>query len=188
MPAPRAAAREEPIVQIKVGYEIAYDTPQPTPMLLMLGIHPSRMGDMLGPDTIHTDPFVPVYAYQDRYGNLCARLVAPAGRITISASTVVHDHGLPDPVHPEAIQHPVQDLPDDTLVYLLGSRYCETDLLSEIAWKLFHNGPRSAASSTSASASTTCAPARPARPGKPSTNSRACAATMRIWRSRCAAA
>ena len=128
-------------MQIKVGYEISYDTPQPTPMLLMLNVHPSRMGDMLHPDPVHTNPEVPVYLYQDKFGNRCARLVAPAGRITISSSTIVRDHGLPDPVHPHAIQHPVQDLPDDTLVYLLGSRYCETDLLSEHAWKLFGNAP-----------------------------------------------
>jgi len=141
MPVARASAREDHIVQIKVGYEISYDTPQPTPMLLMQNVHPSRMGDMLEHDLIHTYPEVPVYLYHDRFGNRCARLVAPAGRITISASTIVRDHGLPDPVHPSAIQHPVQDLPEDTLVYLLGSRYCETDLLSEQAWQLFGNGP-----------------------------------------------
>jgi len=128
-------------VQIKVGYEISYDHPQPTPMLVMLNVHPSRMGDMLHSDLIHTNPEVPVYLYQDSFGNRCARLVAPAGRITLSASTVVRDHGLPDPVFPAAVQHQVQELPDDTLVYLLGSRYCETDVLSEHAWKLFGNAP-----------------------------------------------
>jgi transglutaminase-like putative cysteine protease len=128
-------------VQIRVGYEISYDHPQPTPMLLMLNVHPSRLGDMLHSDPIHTYPEVPVYLYQDSFGNRCARLVAPAGRITLSADTVVRDHGLPDPVFPAAIQHQVQDLPDDTLVYLLGSRYCETDLLSAQAWQLFGNTP-----------------------------------------------
>ena len=128
-------------MQIRVGYEISYDCPQPTPMLLMLNIHPSRVGDMLHPDPIHTNPFVPVHTYEDRYGNRCGRIVAPAGRITLSGSTVVRDHGAPDAVHPDAIQHPVEDLPADALLYLLGSRYCETDLLTETAWKLFGSAP-----------------------------------------------
>jgi transglutaminase-like putative cysteine protease len=141
VPAPRASARKDRIVQIRVGYEISYDTPQPTPMLVMLNVHPSRISDMLQPDPIHTNPEVPVFVYQDRFGNRCGRLVAPAGRITLSSSTVVQDSGLPDPVHPEAIQHQVQELPEDALVFLLGSRYCETDLLSDAAWRLFGHTP-----------------------------------------------
>ena len=49
--------------------------------------------------------------------------------------------GLPDPIVLAAQQHAVQDLPDDALVFLLGSRYCETDRLSDMAWAMFGNGP-----------------------------------------------
>jgi transglutaminase-like putative cysteine protease len=35
------------------------------------------------------------------------------------------------------VQAPVPELPDDTLVYLLGSRYCDTQKLSDFAWSLF---------------------------------------------------
>jgi transglutaminase-like putative cysteine protease len=128
-------------VQISVGYEIVYNLPQPTPMVLMLRIHPSRAADLVVPDRLVTDPAVPIADYQDSFGNLISRIVAPSGQIRISAQGVVNDSGEPDAVVPNAFQHPVEDLPAETLMYLLGSRYCETEHLSEIAWRLFGNGP-----------------------------------------------
>nr|WP_294529371.1 transglutaminase family protein [uncultured Rhodopila sp.] len=125
-------------MQIRVGYEIVYDCVQPTPMVLMLHVHHSRAPDLVVPDHLVTDPFVPVRAYRDTFGNWCSRIVAPAGRLRISSTAVVNDAGLPDPVVASAQEHLVQDLPDETLTYLLGSRYCETDRLSEAAWHLFH--------------------------------------------------
>ena len=128
-------------MRIRVGYELAYDCPQPTPMILMLNIHYSRVSDMLAPDHLVTSPSVPVTGYRDGFGNWCTRLVAPAGQLRLSSSTVVNDPGTPDRVDASAQQHAVQDLPEDTLVYLLGSRYCETDRLSETAWSLFGTAP-----------------------------------------------
>jgi len=128
-------------VQIKVGYELLYDCPQPTPMVLMLHIHHSRVDDILVPDQIVTAPAVPVTAYHDGFGNWCSRLVAPAGRISISSTALVRDSGVEEKIVPDAVQHAVQDLPFDVLVYLLGSRYCETDRLSDAAWHLFGNAP-----------------------------------------------
>jgi transglutaminase-like putative cysteine protease len=128
-------------MQIRVGYEIVYECVQPTPMVLMLHVHHSRAPDLAVPDHLITEPVVPVHAYRDAFGNWCSRIVAPAGRLRISSTAVVNDAGLPDPVVSSALEHPVQDLPDDTLAYLLGSRYCETDRLSEAAWRLFHTAP-----------------------------------------------
>jgi transglutaminase-like putative cysteine protease len=124
-------------MDIRVGYELIYDCPQPTPMLLMLNIHHSRAADIVEPDRVQTTPSVPVYAYRDGFGNWCSRIVAPQGRITITSNAVVRDSGVPDPVNPTARQHLIQQLPEETLVFLLGSRYCETDRLSETAWQLF---------------------------------------------------
>jgi len=126
---------------IKVGYELRYECPQPTPMLLTLNLHYTRASDIVVPDHIITSPSVPITAYRDDFGNWCSRIVAPPGEICISTNAMVKDSGLPDPVYPDAQQHAVQDLPSDTLVYLLGSRYCETDRLSETAWALFGNSP-----------------------------------------------
>ena len=128
-------------MQIRVGFEMAFQCPQPTPMLLALSIHYSRASDLVRPDHLVTIPSVPVTAYRDLFGNWCSRLVAPAGRFVLSTDALVNDSGAADVVAPWATQTPVEMLPDSTLVYLLGSRYCETDRLSEIAWQRFGAGP-----------------------------------------------
>jgi transglutaminase-like putative cysteine protease len=124
-------------MKIRVGYELIYDFPQPTPMILVLGTHLTRASDVIVPDYLTTDPAVTISPYRDSYGNWCSRLVAPAGRMRLSGDGIVRDSGLPDVVAPSAPQHAVEDLPAETIVYLLGSRYCETDRLSDIAWQLF---------------------------------------------------
>jgi transglutaminase-like putative cysteine protease len=124
-------------MQIRAGYEIAYDCPQPTPMLLALSVHPSRFPDIIGPHRIAFDPPIGATEYRDSFGNICTRLLAPAGRLTISTEFVIQDSGAPDAVVPEAVQHPIQELPDEVLVYLLGSRYCDTDRFADLAWSLF---------------------------------------------------
>lgn len=126
---------------LRVGYELAYNCVQPTPMVLVLHIHHSRAADIVVPDNLVSDPPVPISAYRDTYGNWCSRLVAPMGKIRLSTDAVVRDLGERDEVVISAKQHAVQDLPDETLQFLLGSRYCETDLLSGIAWELFGGTP-----------------------------------------------
>lgn len=128
-------------MQIRVGFEMIYQCPQPTPMILALSIHYSRASDLLRPDHLVTRPSVPVSAYRDLFGNWCSRLVAPAGRFVLSTDALVNDTGKPDVVVPSAPQTAVDHLPESTLVYLLGSRYCETDRLSDIAWRLFEKTP-----------------------------------------------
>jgi len=110
-------------------------------MILTLNIHFTRASDIVFPDHLRTDPKVPLAAYRDSFGNWCTRMVAPEGRIRLSSSAVVRDSGAPDPVVATAQQHRVEDLPDETLLFLLGSRYCETDRLSEPAWELFDRAP-----------------------------------------------
>ena len=128
-------------MKIRVGFEMLYDFPQPTPMIMVLGTHFTRAADIIVPDLLTTDPVVPITAYRDLFGNLCSRIVAPSGRVRLSADGYVRDSGLSDPVFPVAVQHEVEELPAETLVFLLGSRYCETDRLSDIAWQLFQNTP-----------------------------------------------
>jgi transglutaminase-like putative cysteine protease len=129
------------MMQIRIGYELIYDCPQPTPMILTLNVHYSRASDLVFPDHLTTDPGVPAAAYRDSFGNWCSRIVAPKGRIRLSSSAVVRDSGAPDPVVATAWQHPVPELPEETLLFLLGSRYCETDRLSQTAWDLFSQAP-----------------------------------------------
>ena len=126
-------------IRIRVGYEMIYDFPQATPMIMVLGTHFTRASDVITPDFLTTTPPVPITPYRDMFGNWCSRMVAPPGRVRLFADGLVRDSGVPDVAVPSAIQHAVEDLPPDTLVYLLGSRYCETDRLSDIAWKQFEN-------------------------------------------------
>ena len=124
-------------MRIRAGYEISYDCVGPTPMLLLLSVRPERLGDLETPQVLKTTPEVPVHAYTDQFGNTCHRLLAPPGPITFSADFIVRDSGAPDQFDTDAVQHPIQDLPDEALVFLLGSRYCETDHLMHTAWALF---------------------------------------------------
>jgi transglutaminase-like putative cysteine protease len=132
---------EKALMQIRVGFEISYECPRPTPMLLSLGVHPSRWPDVIGASRLELDPLIGATEYRDSFGNVCTRILAPVGRLTLSSDLLVQDSGTPDAVVPEAVQHPVEELPDEALVFLLGSRYCDTDRLSEIAWSLFGGTP-----------------------------------------------
>lgn len=128
-------------MRLRAGFEIAYDCPAPVPMLLMLSVHPSRRGDLETPDVLRTDPALEVDQYVDTFGNVCSRLTAPVGRVTLSTDFLLWDRGEVDDFAPDAAQSVVEDLPPETLMYLLGSRYCETDRLSDIAWTLFEHTP-----------------------------------------------
>ena len=124
-------------MKLRVGYELVYDCIQPTPMLLMLNTHSSRVDAVLVPDVLRTDPPVAVRQYRDGFGNLCSRILAPPGRIVLSTEALLDVPGEPETMPVGDWQHPVEELPDETLVFLLGSRYCETDLLSDTAWQMF---------------------------------------------------
>jgi transglutaminase-like putative cysteine protease len=128
-------------MRINVGYELIYQCPQPTPMILMLNIHPSRMADLLSDEHMVSDPALSVRHYRDQFDNRCSRIVAPQGRLLITANEVVEDSGLEDQIQYDAWQSPVEQLPDDCLAYLLPTRYCDTDRLLATAWQLFDRTP-----------------------------------------------
>lgn len=139
--APQPLSEASEGMRLRAGFELVYECPAPTPLLLMLSVHPSRRGDLETDDALQSAPQADVHRYSDTFGNLCSRLTAPAGRTRIWADFVVRDTGRIDPYVPEAAQHAVPELPDDVIVYLLGSRYCDTDKLSETAWALFGHTP-----------------------------------------------
>ncbi len=124
-------------MQLRTGYELIYHFPQPTPLVLVLNIHDSRRSDLILPEVLRTDPFVPVSTYVDSFGNRCSRLIAPAGRVRFYGEGLIEVSELRETSVYAPYQIPVEQLPNDTLQFLLGSRYCETDLLSETAWQLF---------------------------------------------------
>ena len=122
---------------IRYGYEITLTCQQPTALVCLLSVHEDRAADIRVPETTFTIPEVSVLTYRDLFGNRCRRLVAPAGDLTMWGDATIEDDGKPDRLSPNARELPVPELPDDSLVYLMGSRYCETDKLSQLAWDIF---------------------------------------------------
>ncbi|MEY3306977.1 MAG: hypothetical protein RLZZ413_1015 [Pseudomonadota bacterium] len=122
---------------IRFGYEITVSCPQDTPMVTMMSVRDERRDDIRQQSGLATLPDVPCTAYRDPFGNTCRRFVAPAGRITLRSDSTIHGSPDPDAVTPGVGETPIALLPDDTLMFLLGSRYCETDRLSQTAWDLF---------------------------------------------------
>jgi transglutaminase-like putative cysteine protease len=122
---------------IKLGYDIEFWVWQPVAIVAMLNVHPSRDADLREPDALRVEPTVQVQSYLDRSGNRCARFLAQAGKLRLWNSTLIEDSGRPDAVDLAARQQPVEELPSDNLVYLINSRYCEVDRLSNVASDLF---------------------------------------------------
>ncbi len=122
---------------IRFGYEIVINSWSSTPIVTELSIEDKRHADVRVPEVFLTDPEVPTSTYRDVFGNLCRRFIAPPGDLMIRSDCVLEDSGKVDVVSPNAEQVAVSSLPDDALLYLMGSRYCETDRLSQIAWNLF---------------------------------------------------
>ncbi|WP_434055782.1 MAG: transglutaminase family protein [Roseibium sp.] len=128
-------------MRMRLGCRLTFQLPAPTPMILLLNVHYSRASDLEQPDLLVTDPSVAIEAYRDDFGNWCNRVKAPVGRFVVSTEGLIRDTGLSDPVDEAAEQHPVEQLPGNVLTYLLPSRYCESDVLSDFAWKHFSEVP-----------------------------------------------
>ncbi len=128
-------------MRIQLGCQMTFELPQVTPMIATLNVHSSRVSDLEKPDYLVTMPAVPIEGYRDSFGNWCNRFVAPAGTFSLRTDTVIRDSGQWDSVDQTAQQMLVQNLPPDALQFLLGSRYCETDLLLDLAWSLFKDTP-----------------------------------------------
>jgi transglutaminase-like putative cysteine protease len=126
---------------IRIGFEITIECARPTPLLLALLPHPSYGGRVIGSDQVRTDLAVPQDEYLDEFANRRVRMVAPPGRMTLWSDCIVENDGQPDPFDWNARQHPVAELPPDTLRFLTPSRYCNSDELVDLAWSLFGATP-----------------------------------------------
>jgi transglutaminase-like putative cysteine protease len=124
---------------IRLGYDIQFDVPAPVPIVAMLHVHPSRAADLREPDVLQTEPSIPIELYIDSFGNTCSRFLAPAGTLRLYNKTLIEDSGVPDAAGADQPQVPVEQLPSETLRFLLPSRYCEVDRLSNTAFELFGN-------------------------------------------------
>jgi len=127
---------------IRLGYDIELEISQQMAVVALLNVHSSRISDLLEPDEIQISQPVAREEYFDSFGNKCTRILAQPGPLRFSASTLIEDSGEPDSVNWDAVQHPVEALPYETLRFLLASRYCEVDRLSDLAWQMFGNTPK----------------------------------------------
>jgi transglutaminase-like putative cysteine protease len=126
-------------VIIQAGYRIAFECTAPTPLLLLVHVRPERESDLVSPEMLALTPDVPYRTYIDRFGNVCTRLVAPPGVLTLSNDFTIRDSGEVEKQPIGAMQYPIDALPDDVLMFLMGSRYCDTQKLMDIAWTEFGN-------------------------------------------------
>lgn len=122
---------------IRCGYDMAFSAEVPTPMMALLSIRPERARDLRSPHRIELSPNVPSFDFIDDFGNVCTRFTVPPGGLELSCDFAIADSGEPDPVLPDAVENPIEQLPDEVLPFLLPSRYCESDLLAETAVELF---------------------------------------------------
>ena len=126
-------------MRIRLGYDLRFNTYTRVPVVALLNVHPSRAKDLVEPDVVRVEPEVPKSGYIDSFGNLCMRFVAPPGGIRLTNSCVIEDSGATDLQNVSAQEVPIEALPTETLRYVLASRYCETDLMSDLAAQLFGN-------------------------------------------------
>lgn len=129
---------------IKTGFELVFDTPEPTAMVLLLHIHPERAADLQQPDELLIEPALEQEEFIDAFGNRATRVLTQPGQNRFTSDCIVYDDGLPDAPAGDAPQIPVEELPPETLAYLMASRYCEVDQLSDTAWQMFGRGPTGA--------------------------------------------
>lgn len=131
------AGANRSVMLIKGGFNLAFECAEPTPMILAVHVRPERQQDLIQPEILTFYPDMPHTTYLDAFGNKCTRLTAPPGRLSIWNRFVIADSGLPERLPYDAYQHNVAELPEETLMYLLGSRYCDTQALMQDAWSLF---------------------------------------------------
>src|SRR6202045_4508385 len=98
-------------MMIRLGYDIQFETVGEVPIVALLNVHPSRKKDLREVDELSTDPLVKVESYEDSFGNIACRLLAPPGKIRFQNSTLIEDSGQPDLEGPDAAEVPIHQLP-----------------------------------------------------------------------------
>ena len=123
-------------MQIKVGCEFRYEATWPTPAVMQVQPHQAADQRILHEAWQLTPPLA-LHSYVDLYGNTCQRIVIPPGNQVLNYDATIEVSESADEDAPDAVQLPVEALPDDVLLYTLPSRFCLSDVLSDMAWQLF---------------------------------------------------
>jgi transglutaminase-like putative cysteine protease len=118
---------------------ITYHTNTPIPAIMMLRPR-SGYAQWITREEYVFEPHVPVAEYTDDFGNLCQRVLIPKGKFEVRCSCRAHTSDTID-VQPDAPFVPVNELPESTLQFLLPSRYCQADLLNDLAASIVDGHP-----------------------------------------------
>ncbi len=113
---------------------LEFNIPAPTPFLLMLRPR-SGWQQWIAREEYVLSPSVTAVEFTDTFGNLCQRLVAPAGHFSVRTSVDIETADVID-IAPGAPFVEVQLLPAETLPFLYPSRYCESDRFTAMAASL----------------------------------------------------
>ncbi|HEX2064150.1 MAG TPA: transglutaminase family protein [Acidimicrobiales bacterium] len=127
-------------MRIRIGCRFDYEATGPTPAVWQVRPRIDGPHDVVA-SRWYTSPFVPARSYMDSFGNVCDRLTLPEGRSVVTYDALVEVPATFDDADKEAGETPVDQLPDDTLVYLLPSRFCLSDVVYDRAWELFGAAP-----------------------------------------------
>ncbi|HYU77251.1 MAG TPA: transglutaminase family protein [Ktedonobacteraceae bacterium] len=123
-------------MQIRVGCEFRYEATWPTPAVMQ--VQPHQIADQrILQEAWQLTPPLALHSYIDLYGNTCQRMVIPPGNQVLNYDATIEVSESADEVAPDAVQLPVEALPDDVLHFTLPSRFCLSDVLSDMAWQLF---------------------------------------------------
>ena len=128
------------VLTLRVGSEFVYTSQGQTPTILQVEARRDSSAKVIQ-ERWEVAPHLDSHEYKDVYGNRCRRVTLPPGQTTMRYDALVEVSSHPDPFVPDAEQAFVQDLPDETLLFTLASRYCQSDSLSNAAWELFANAP-----------------------------------------------
>jgi transglutaminase-like putative cysteine protease len=118
-------------MRLNAGCKLLFEASAPSSLIVMLrprsgpGQRVVREANEVRPDTVATD-------FVDINGNLCQRLLVAPGCFQIENTVTVETADRID-IAPGAAFVPVHELPEYALPFLLPSRYCQSDLLSDLA-------------------------------------------------------
>lgn len=122
---------------IRYGFQMTFVCQRETAFIARLSVHPERECDVVYELPFHATPMVQSTVFLDDFGTRARRFLAPAGTLTLRADGLIADSGGRDGIDVNAREMPILALPASAMQFLLGSRYCETDLLGSVAWERF---------------------------------------------------
>ncbi len=127
-------------MRLRIGFDFTIVSEIATPTAAIVRPRDSDAHALID-ERLTIEPALDLHRYQDSFGNLVWRWLAPAGTMTMRYDAIADRDRLPDEVLADLPGTPVSELPDEAIVYTLPSRYCPSDMVIGDAWNLFGATP-----------------------------------------------